>query len=352
MDARRYKGTRMKICIGKDIRGWDHKFAAACQALIEKGAPISFELVDLDQANWLAAVEGFEGVIWNPGYWGMKQASHFKEKIYFIENILNLKVMPNYQTVWAFDSKAAEGYIFQHYKVPTPPTTVSFSYEDALQQLEQARLPLIVKNTEGAAATGVRMVRSKKKYRHELEYNFAQQRWEVDRRTGNKWDVFRKNFFNKWSWLRLVQRLRLFKSPTGLAYWQQFIPDNPGDLRIAVVGNYAYGFWRQNRKNDFRASGSGIIDFERALPEHVVTYLIEFSNRLGFDAMVYDILFDRDSFYIVEMSYNCPDKNLYKQNYVYQYSEGTLTKIPGHFWIQALWVEHFVEKYGGSVEHS
>ena len=45
------------------------------------------------------------------------------------------------------------------------------------------------------------------------------------------------------------------------AYFQKYIPAQH-DIRITVIGNRAFGFLRKNRKNDFRASGSGLIDYD------------------------------------------------------------------------------------------
>ena len=47
--------------------------------------------------------------------------------------------------------------------------------------------------------------------------------------------------------------------------WQEFIPDNQRDFRVTIIGRrYAFVFWRNNRPGDFRASGSGLIDYDVA----------------------------------------------------------------------------------------
>ena len=45
---------------------------------------------------------------------------------------------------------------------------------------------------------------------------------------------------------------------------QEFLPGNGFDTRITVIGNRAFGFRRFNRPDDFRASGSGRIDWNPA----------------------------------------------------------------------------------------
>jgi hypothetical protein len=84
-------------------------------------------------------------------------------------------------------------------------------------------------------------------------------------------------------------------------------------LRIAVIGDrYAMGFWRNNRPNDFRASGSGRIDYDRTVPEELVRYCLSLNKRFDFDSMAYDIIFRGNQFVITEMSYTYVDSLLYK----------------------------------------
>ena len=42
-----------------------------------------------------------------------------------------------------------------------------------------------------------------------------------------------------------------------------FIPQNDFDIRVIVTGNKAIAIKRMNRKNDFRASGSGYILYDK-----------------------------------------------------------------------------------------
>jgi hypothetical protein len=48
----------------------------------------------------------------------------------------------------------------------------------------------------------------------------------------------------------------------GYLLLQEFLPNNTHDTRVTVVGNRAFAFRRHNRPDDFRASGSGRIDWD------------------------------------------------------------------------------------------
>jgi hypothetical protein len=107
-----------------------------------------------------------------------------------------------------------------------------------------------------------------------------------------------------------------------------------------VIGDrYAFGFWRNNRPNDFRASGSGQIDFERAVPETLLRYCIGVNRELGFDSMAYDILFTKDKFVITEMSYAYLDSAPYNSRGYYELVDDNLVLRERHTWPQELWVE-------------
>ena len=58
--------------------------------------------------------------------------------------------------------------------------------------------------------------------------------------------------------------------------FQEFLPCNDFDTRITVIGNRAFGFRRFNRANDFRASGSGKIDYD---PKNIAPEMVQ----LAFD---------------------------------------------------------------------
>lgn len=108
---------------------------------------------------------------------------------------------------------------------------------------------------------------------------------------------------------------------------QEFCKNNDGDIRIMVVGDKIFGFTRKNRQNDFRASGSGMIDYIDDLPEECVKLAYQVSSECGFVCMAYDFIKNNSGrLVIAEISYtfvsdpasNCPyyycaDENFHKK---------------------------------------
>lgn len=91
----------------------------------------------------------------------------------------------------------------------------------------------------------------------------------------------------------------------GYIYFQNFIPDNKYDTRITVIGNRAFGFRRMVRKNDFRASGSGNIDYDLSkINTKCVAIAFEVAEKLQSQSMAFDFIEDENSNpLIVEVSY-------------------------------------------------
>jgi len=101
-------------------------------------------------------------------------------------------------------------------------------------------------------------------------------------------------------------------------YYQEMIEGNSSDYRVTTIGSeIAFAFRRRNRANDFRASGSGLIDYDIEQNKEVIKYCLDISKKMRFDTMCYDILFKNDKFYLIEYSYTFNDKAIFN--------------CPGHF---------------------
>ena len=90
----------------------------------------------------------------------------------------------------------------------------------------------------------------------------------------------------------------------GYVYFQKFIPDNTFDIRGIVIGDKAFEIKRMCRDNDFRASGSGSIVYDRSdLNEECARISFEAAKKLGTQCLALDFVFDKGRPLIVEASY-------------------------------------------------
>ena len=119
----------------------------------------------------------------------------------------------------------------------------------------------------------------------------------------------------------------------GYIYFQDFIPDNDFDTRVTVIGDRAFGFTRNVRPGDFRASGSGdiVYDFQR-IQQKCVEIAFDVTRKVGSQSMAFDfVLVENKQPLILEMSYGYNAKAVYSCP---GHWDARLNWHQGHIWPQ------------------
>ena len=108
---------------------------------------------------------------------------------------------------------------------------------------------------------------------------------------------------------------------------QTFIANLPGDYRVLILGQKYYAFFRHNRTNDFRASGSGIFSFLE-LSDQVVKVL-DFAKmayeEINTPCVSLDIGFDGNTCHLLE--FQCVSFSPFRR----EFSEGWFVKKDGEW---------------------
>lgn len=99
---------------------------------------------------------------------------------------------------------------------------------------------------------------------------------------------------------------------------QNFIKGLENDWKVLVYGKKCFVLYRGNRKNDFRASGSGNFIFRRELPEGLLDFAFKIKEYFKVANISLDIGFDGHRFHLIEFQF------------VY-YGTTTLEKSPFYF---------------------
>ncbi|MCK4886339.1 MAG: hypothetical protein KAS96_03065 [Planctomycetes bacterium] len=233
--------------------------------------------------------------------------------------MLGMTVFPNVETFWSFDDKVSQKYILEAVDAPLVPCKVFLSKESALDWINTvAKFPQVFKLSKGAASKNVRLVRNQSQAKTFVKQAFGSGFKPMGRYIRDLGAVFERSSWQKR--LNLLSKVKKIPKAiydsylidkrmgreSGYIYFQEFIPENKFDTRITVIhGKYAFGFTRNVRKNDFRASGSGSIDYSLdRIDMRCVEIGITVARKLKVQSIAFDFVFDeKQTPLIIEVSY-------------------------------------------------
>lgn len=84
---------------------------------------------------------------------------------------------------------------------------------------------------------------------------------------------------------------------------QNFVSDLKGDYRVLIYGDKYYVLYRENRDNDFTASGSGKLSFPKEVSSEMLDYLEELFKIFKTPFASLDIAFKDGKFYLLEFQF-------------------------------------------------
>lgn len=317
----------MKIAIHNRPGSFSGRWIEYCQR-----NNIPYKLVNCYQSDIVSQLANCDALMWHHHHADYKDVLFAKQLLFSLEQT-GKKVFPDFNTCWHFDDKVGQKYLLESIGAPLVPTSVFYDKEEALTWAEKTEYPKVFKLRGGAGSANVRLANNKKEAVRLIRKAFSQgfpqlDRWEYFKEKIRKIRIGKENVF-----IGLAKGIyRLFASSTyakmkgnekGYVYFQDFIPNNNSDARIIIIGDKAFAIKRMVRANDFRASGSGIIKYEKdEIDTRCINIAFEISEKLKFQCMAYDFVFDANNKpLLVEISYGflpqvytaCPgywDKNL------------------------------------------
>ena len=183
--------------------------------------------------------------------------------VLFAASKIGIKTFPDYNTCWHFDDKISQKYLLEAIGAPLVPTYTFYSKKDALIWLKnEANYPVVTKLRRGAGSYNVKLLSNYRNARIYVNDMFGNGKkptpgFLADGKNKLKVAKNLKGILNRLkkapNFFRLVKNGKMFPREKGYVYFQDFIPGNEYDLRIAVVDNYICAFKRKVRAGDFRA---------------------------------------------------------------------------------------------------
>ena len=289
---------------------------------------VDHEMVDCYDTDIIARLSEFDALMW---HFDQRNATDLLMARHVLTSAqrMGLVVFPDMATNWHFDDKVAQKYLLEAVEAPIVPTWAFFDRDRAIEWLRTADYPLVSKLRRGAGSFNVRLVHTFEQARAHTQTSFGRGYRAVPSYFADAGTKLRhvNNMKAFWGKLKrmpgLVSRFRrarhLMGRERGYVLFQKFIPNNPYDTRVTVVGDRAWAFTRDVRRGDFRASGSGDVnyDLDRIDPQ-TIQIAFDVTQRLKAQSVAFDFVQDEQgAFHILEISYG--------------YVASAIHQCPGHW---------------------
>lgn len=299
----------MKIAIHHTPGSFSDRWISYCE---ENDIP--YKLVNAYDSDIIKQVEDCDAFMWHHNHGNYKDVLFAKQLLYSLE-IAGKKVFPDFHTGWHFDDKVGQKYLLEAIGAPLVPSYVFYSKGEALEWVNKTTFPKVFKLRGGAGASNVRLVHTKSEavslVKKAFGKGFSQfNRWGYCKERFNKWRTGKDSLVGVCKGIARLfvptEFAKMHAPEKGYVYFQNYIPENETDYRIKVVNGNCWGFQRKVRKNDFRASGSGILLFQNdMIPLEMIKIAQETAERLQLQSVAFDFIVDKQTnkCLIVEMSY-------------------------------------------------
>jgi glutathione synthase/RimK-type ligase-like ATP-grasp enzyme len=284
-----------------------------------KNNRFAYEFYDIRRSDWMAQADRFDVIVWRTE---SDPASQYEaeNKIRILE-MMGKKCLPSFDLVWSYEDKIRQAHLFSLHGIPAVPTFISYDRDEALAYVASAPLPIVSKLATGSGSMGVELFRHRDAAERFVRRVFA---------PGNP---------TYWTYLRQKDYV----------YFQEFFDDAAFDLRVIVIGDQIFGYYRMRPEDDFRASGAGKV-VKKEIPEEALRIAVRTARAMGAPMIAVDMIHSerRGGFFVIEASISFQidtheQLKLGDTPGYYRHADGRFTFVPGRFWVQELALRRFLE---------
>jgi hypothetical protein len=301
----------MKIAIQPSAIGITNKIISYCSE-----NNINYKIVDCFDDSIIDNLSDCNILVWDHDLLLQKDYLLGKRMMFALSLNKQIITYPSIEEGWHYDDKIGQKYLLESINAPFVPTNIYYDKQKALSWFNKQELPLVFKLKGGAGSSNVKLIKTKKQGLKLINKMFSRGIKPVRKEYFLK-ESFRKYKEEKKSKIDLIKSSIKYLLPLnknfiserekGYVYFQKFIKNNEFDVRIVVINQEkAFGIKRYNRKNDFRASGSGKIEYLN--PDNINLTCLEIAfqtaKKLKMDSIAYDFVFENGNPKIVEITYS------------------------------------------------
>jgi len=299
----------MKIAINSKKGSYSDFWIEYC-----KNNDIQYKVVNCYDDNIIDEISDCDILMWH-WYHIYSQDVLFARQIIFSIELSGKMVFPNIRTCQLYDDKVGQKYLFEAFNLPFVRSYVFYNKKDAVNWIKHTSFPKVFKLRGGASSANVKLVNNKKKARKLVRRSFGKGFKSFNRvavlkdrilifRNNRNLSTFKllcKGYFRVF-FPKKYERLKYREK--NYIYFQDFIPDCSYDIRVVVVGDRAFAIKRYVRKNDFRASGSGLIDYDPgAIDIEYIKLTFDINEKLKMQSVALDFVKHGGKILLLEISY-------------------------------------------------
>lgn len=296
---------------------------------------IQYKIVDCFNSNIIQELEDCDILLWHYTQSNYRDKLAAKQILFSIQQSGKL-VFPDFTTSWHFDDKLGQKYLLESIHAPVVQTYVFYDKETAINWARMAKYPKVFKLRCGSGSNKVRKVTSFISAKRLICKSFSNGFPQFDRLRYFK-ERYRRFHEGKASFADLLKSfIRILVTPhisklipreKGYAYFQDFVPSNQYDIRVIVIGNKAFAIKRLNRVNDFRASGSGRIIYEKdEIDLRFVKLAFDINSTIKSQCIAYDFIVENSEPKVLEISFG--------------FNVHAYDQCPGYWDSNLIWHEH------------
>lgn len=278
---------------------------------------IEFKVVNCYASDIVQQLSDCDGLMWHFHQNSVRDSLFAKQLLYSVQSS-GRRVFPDFHTCWHFDDKVGQKYLLEALGVPLVASFVFYTEKEALAWASKTSFPKVFKLRGGAGSQHVRLVRDRIHALRLIKQAFSGG-FSLYNPMDNLKERYRKYRAGIAGFDEVLKGVgRLMKPPEfsmvlgkerGYAYFQDFIPGNSFDIRVVVIGGKAFAIKRLVRPNDFRASGSGSIKYEKAnFPVDVIKLSFDVALKTQSQCIAIDYVLNRSEWQVVEVSYGFSPK--------------------------------------------
>lgn len=307
----------MKIAIHQNHNIFDHStlWTKPWIEYCKNQNNVEYELVNCFDVNILEHLKSFDILLWHFTHYSI-QDMQFARIILSAAQNMGIKIFPDYKTSWHFDDKIAETYLLKTINATIPKSWIYYTKSTANSYFQnECRYPVVAKLKCGSGSTNVKLLKNvddSLKYTKKMFGNGYKSTPNVllkvksNIKSSKTWSTVVSRFKRIPDFLNVLKNASKFPNEKGYVFLQEYIPNDGYDLKVIVVGGKLSFLIRDVRKGDFRASGGGIIRYDKSLiTPKIRKAVFNISDKLGFQCMGYDFVVDNRNGIgkIVEISY-------------------------------------------------